>query len=94
MDKVKAQAEVGLAKATEAGKVGLAKAGEASAAGMAKLDDAQAKRRADQLLRQLGLAAYRERTGAPSDGPAGAVDVDAVVEELRALEAEHGPIDG
>ena len=91
MDKMKAQAEVGLAKATEAGKVGLAKAEEASAAGKAKLDDAQAKRHADQLLRQVGLAVYHQHTGAATDGD---VDVEAVVEELAAYEAEHGALAG
>ncbi len=65
MDKVKASAEVGLAKATEAGK-----------AGQAKLDAAQAKHRADGLLRELGAVVYAERTGrghraAPGRKPSG-----------------------
>ncbi len=52
MDKVKAQAEVGLAKASEAGK-----------AGQAKLDAAQAKRKADGLLHDLGAVRLRRSDG-------------------------------
>ena len=52
MDKVKASAEVGLAKAGEAGK-----------AGQAKLDAVQAKHKADGLLRDLGAAVYAEHQG-------------------------------
>ncbi len=57
MDKVKASAEIGLAKATEAGK-----------AGQAKLDAAQAKHKADGLLRDLGAAVYADHVGKGSDG--------------------------
>jgi hypothetical protein len=79
MDKVKATAEVGLAKATEAGK-----------AGQAKLDAAQAKQKANGLLRDLGAAAYFDRTGRSSDeNTSRAVQL---VEELQAYEAEYGPL--
>jgi hypothetical protein len=79
MDKVKASAEVGLAKAGEAGK-----------AGQAKLDAVQAKHRADGLLRQLGVAAYGERTGRVD--PANDQEIERIVGELQAYEAEYGPL--
>jgi hypothetical protein len=79
MDKVKASAEVGLAKAGEAGK-----------AGQAKLDAVQAKHRADGLLRQLGAAVYGERTGR-ADAHHGE-EVERIVGELQAYEAEYGPL--
>ena len=53
MDKVKAQAEVGLAKA-----------GEATKAGQEKLDQATAKHKADGLLHDLGRRPVR-RTRRP-----------------------------
>ncbi len=77
MDKVKASAEVGLAKATEAGK-----------AGQAKLDAAQAKHKADGQLRELGLAAYSEHQGGTVD----AEEVTRLVDELKAYEAEYGSL--
>lgn len=79
MDKVKASAEAGLAKATEASK-----------AGQAKLDAAQAKHRADGLLRDLGTAVYLEHTGRGSDQSA--TDAERIVGELQAYESEYGPI--
>jgi hypothetical protein len=79
MDKVKASAEVGLAKATEAGK-----------AGQAKLDAAQAKHKADGLLRDLGAATYADRTGHGTDDTA--ATANHLVEELKAYEAEYGPL--
>jgi hypothetical protein len=79
MDKVKASAEVGLAKATEAGK-----------AGQAKLDAAQAKHRADGLLRDLGAAVYAEHVGRGTD--VSAKEAERIVGELKAYEAEYGPI--
>jgi hypothetical protein len=79
MDKVKASAEVGLAKAGEAGK-----------AGQAKLDAVQAKHRADGLLRELGAAVYGERTGR-ADAQHGQ-EIDRIVGELQAYEAEYGPL--
>jgi hypothetical protein len=79
MDKVKAQAEVGLAKASEAGK-----------AGQAKLDAAQAKRKADGLLHDLGAAVYADRTGRATDQTNG--DADQIVQQLKDYEAEYGQL--
>ena len=79
MDKVKASAEVGLAKATEAGK-----------AGQAKLDAAQAKHKADGLLRDLGTAAYADLQGKATEETT--KDAGRIVAELQAYEAEYGPL--
>ena len=79
MDKVKATAEIGLAKATEAGK-----------AGQAKLDAAQAKHKADGLLRDLGAAIYADHVGKGSDETT--QQAEHIVDELKAYEAEYGPI--
>jgi hypothetical protein len=79
MDKVKASAEVGLAKATEAGK-----------AGQAKLDAAQARHRADGLLKDLGSAAYADFQGRGSDETT--QQAARIVAELQAYEAEYGPL--
>ncbi len=79
MDKVKASAEVGLAKATEAGK-----------AGQAKLDAAQAKHKADGLLKDLGMAAYTDHQGKGTDQTT--QDAQRIVSELEAYEAEYGPL--
>jgi hypothetical protein len=79
MDKVKASAEVGLAKAGEAGK-----------AGQAKLDAVQAKHKADGLLRQLGAAVYGERMGRAH--PQAGQEIERIVGELQAYEAEYGPL--
>jgi hypothetical protein len=79
MDKVKAGAEIGMAKASEAGK-----------AGQAKLDAAQAKHKADGLLRDLGAAAYADHMGRGSDDVT--QEAARLVTELQAYEAEYGPI--
>src|ERR1035437_373237 len=79
MDKVKAQAEAGMAKASEAGK-----------AGQAKLDAVQAKRNPDDLLRQLGAAAYADHEGRSTDQTT--ADAARIVGELEKYEAEHGPL--
>ncbi len=79
IDKVKASAEVGLAKATEAGK-----------AGQAKLDAAQARHRADGLLRDLGSAAYADFRGRGTDRTT--QEAARIVTELQAYEAEYGPL--
>ncbi len=79
MDKVKASAEVGLAKATEASK-----------AGQAKLDAAQAKHKADGLLRDLGVAVWVEQVGRGTDQSKS--DIERIAGELKAYEAEYGPI--
>lgn len=79
MDKVKAQAGVVQAKATEVGKVG-----------QAKVDAVQAKRNADALLRQLGMAAYADHQGRGTEKTK--ADVRRIIAELEAYEAEHGPL--
>jgi hypothetical protein len=79
MDKVKQSAEVGLAKATEAGK-----------AGQAKLDAAQAKHKADGLLRDLGAAVYAEHMGRGTEQSK--QDAERLVGEIKAYEADYGPI--
>ncbi|MGH9080198.1 MAG: hypothetical protein ACRDYE_09040 [Acidimicrobiales bacterium] len=79
MDKVKASAEVGLAKATEASK-----------AGQAKLDAAQAKHKADGLLRDLGAAVYAEHAGRSTEQSK--QDAKRIIGELEAYEAEYGAI--
>lgn len=79
MDKVKAQAEVGLAKANEATK-----------AGQAKLDQATAKRKADGLLRDLGAALYAEHAGRGTDQTT--ADANRLVSELQAFETEYGTL--
>jgi hypothetical protein len=79
MDKVKAQAEVGLAKASEASK-----------AGQAKLDAAQAKRKADGLLHDLGAAVYADHTGRANDQTT--KDAERIVQELKDYEAQYGQL--
>ena len=77
MDKVKAQATQ-LAE----------KAQEGINTGQAKMEDALAKRRADSALRELGALLYLQRSGRPADE----ARMGALVDELKAYEAEHGPI--
>ena len=56
--------------------------------GKEKLEDAQADRKADQLLRELGAWYYAGRTGRDT-GDADA-NIERVIAELKAHEAEHG----
>jgi hypothetical protein len=79
MDKMKAQASQLAQKAQEAGK-----------AGQSKLEDAKANRRADAMLRDLGAAVYAQKSGTATDQTAG--DIDRLVGELKAHEAEHGAV--
>ena len=79
MDKVQAQTEVGLAKAAEATK-----------AGQEKLDQVAAKHRADGMLHDLGAAMYAERLGRGTEQTA--ADVERLVAELTAYEAEYGDL--
>lgn len=79
MDKVKAQATQVAQKAQE----GLA-------TGQAKLEEVQGKRKGDLLLRDLGEAVYAQRNGAA--GPDRQADIDRLIQEISAFEAEHGPI--
>ena len=76
-DKVKEQASQLAQKAQEAGK-----------AGQAKIEDAQAKRKSDAMLRDLGAALYAQKTTGADNG----AEIDRIVSELTAFEAEHGPV--
>ena len=80
MDKVKAQAEVGMAKANDLTK-----------AGQEKLDQASANHKADGMLHDLGAALYAERVGRGTDQTA--ADVERLVTDLHAHEAEHGNLE-
>lgn len=60
--------------------------------GKEKLEDVQAERAADKLLRDLGAWYYASRTG--RDGGEAAANIERLVGELQAHEAEHGPLGG
>lgn len=60
--------------------------------GREKLEDVQADRAADKLLRDLGAWYYAGRTG--RDRGEGATNIERIVAELQAHEAEHGPLGG
>jgi hypothetical protein len=77
MDKVKAQATV-IAQKTQ----------ETARDSRVKFDHAQAKRRADVMLRNLGALVYAERTGRGT--PDTQADIDRLVTDIKAHEAEHG----
>jgi hypothetical protein len=77
MDKVKAQATQ-LAQKTQ----------ETARDGLAKFDQAQANRRADALLRDLGVLVYAERTGRGT--PDSQAQTDRLIQEISAHEAENG----
>ena len=55
-----------------------------------KVEDIQGKRKADDLLDDLGRLLYAERTGRPV--PGADVEIDRLVTELRTLEDEGVPI--
>ncbi|MDE3064065.1 MAG: hypothetical protein KGJ36_00150 [Acidobacteriota bacterium] len=79
MDKVKEQASAAAAAAKEAAQKG-----------QAKVDELQAKRAADGVLRQLGLAVFLQKTDratATADA-----DIAGYLETLKAYESEHGPL--
>jgi hypothetical protein len=79
MDKVKE----GAASAASAAK-------DAAAKGQAKVGEVQAKRGADGVLRQLGLAAYLQtQNRAPATTES---DIEKYIETLKAYEAEHGEL--
>ena len=80
MDKVKAQAEVGMAKATDMTK-----------AGQEKLDQASAKHKADGMLHDLGAALYADRLGRGTDQTA--ADIERLTTDLQAYEAEYGNLE-
>lgn len=79
MDKVKAQA-------TQVAQ----KAQGAAQSGQAKLDQVQEKRKVEGLFRDLGAAVYAQRVG--SAQPDAQAEVDRLIQEISALEAEHGPV--
>lgn len=58
--------------------------------GKGKLDELQADREADRLLRELGAWYYAGRTG--RDEGKAAAEIERVVGELQAHEAEHGAL--
>jgi hypothetical protein len=80
MDKVKEQASVAAAAAKDAAQKG-----------QAKVEEVQAKRAADGVLRDLGLAAYLQATDRAT--PSIESNAAGYVETLRAYEAEHGALD-
>ena len=49
-----------------------------------KVEDVQTKRRADELLDDLGRFSYAERTGRPIDGAD--AEIERIVGELKKLE--------
>jgi hypothetical protein len=77
MDKVKAQATQ-LAEQTR----------QAAEQGKAKLDQAQANRRGDQMLRQLGVLVFADRTG--RGAPDCQAKIDQLVNDISAYERENG----
>ena len=79
MDKVKEQASVAASVAKEAAQKG-----------QTKVEEIQAKRSADGVLRQLGLATYLKEAGrAPSMVDA---DVANYIETLKDYEADYGTL--
>ncbi len=79
MDKVKEQA----AAAAKSAK-------EAAAKGQDKVAEMQAKKAADGVLRQLGLAVYLQKTNratASADS-----DIAGYVDSLKTYESEHGTL--
>ena len=60
--------------------------------GQEKLDEQKAKKKADGLLRDLGAWYYATQT--ERDHGQGAAELTRIVEELKAHEAEHGPLGG
>jgi len=78
-DKVKEQAEKAKAQAQDLkGKVG------------DKVDEVQSKRKADDLLGDLGRFLYAEKTGRPLTGADS--EISRLVDELKSLEAQGVPI--
>jgi hypothetical protein len=64
---------------------------EGAKAAQDKLDDATAKRKADGLLRELGAWTYAKHKGGYGEAEA---NIERVLGELAAHEAEHGPLGG
>jgi hypothetical protein len=79
LDKVKEQASVATAAAKEVAQKG-----------QAKVDSIQAKRAADALLRDLGLAAYLEQEGRGTATTS--ADIERLIAALKAHEAANGDV--
>ncbi len=79
LDKAKAQAQQLAVKAQEGAK-----------AGQEKIEASQAAKRADALLHDLGAQVYLQMSGRAT--PETAAEVERLLSELRAHEAEHGPV--
>ncbi len=60
--------------------------------GQEKVDEVQAKRKAEGLLRDLGAWTYASHTG--RDEGKGPAEVQRIIGQLQAHEAEHGPLGG
>jgi hypothetical protein len=80
LDKVKE----GAAQASAAAK-------DAAQKGQAKLDTMQSKKAADALLRDLGAAAYAEKT--ERAGENNSAEIDRILAALEEYERVNGPID-
>ena len=76
LDKMKDQASQALEKATQA-----------TVAGQAKLDSLATKRKIDSLLREIGLAFYRDRI---SEQPLNQADIDNSVSQISQIEQSSG----
>jgi hypothetical protein len=79
LDKVKEQAAVATAVAKDAAQKG-----------QAKLDTIQAKRAADAILRDLGVAVYAQQTGRGTAETQ--ADIERLTGALHAHEEANGPI--
>jgi len=79
LDKVKEQAATATAVAKDAAQKG-----------QAKLDTIQAKRLADAILRDIGVAFYAQQTGRGNDQTS--AEIERLCGALREHEAAHGPI--
>jgi len=79
-----------LDKVKEQGSALASKAQEGLSQGQAKLDEAQAKKKANELLGQLGAWQWAMSEG--RDGGVGATEIERIRAELTAHEAEHGQI--
>jgi hypothetical protein len=80
-----------LDKVKESAAQATAVAKDAAQKGQARLDALQAKRAADALLRDLGAAAYAEKSGRA--GPDNAASIDRILAALEQHERENGQID-
>src|SRR3546814_3028802 len=68
-----------------------AKVNEATKAAQEGVSELQAKRKADGLLRELGAWTYAQHKGGYPDA---AANIERVLAELSAHEAEHGELGG